>query len=149
MECVLDIRGIISHLPHRYPMVLIDRVIELIEGSRIVALKNVTYNEPYFLGHFPANPIMPGVLIIEAMGQAGGILMTAIKTGGPSPESVYFMGFDKVRFRKPVVPGDQLILEVQLLKQRMNAIKMAGQAFVDGKLVAEAEFLATFGESVS
>jgi len=146
MEPVLDIRGIIGRLPHRYPMVLIDRIVELNEGERIVALKNVTYNEPFFMGHFPANPIMPGVLIVEAMGQAGGVLVSASKPSASSPESVYFMGFDKVRFRKPVVPGDQLIIEVKFLKQRMSAIKMAAQAFVDGILVAEAEFLATFGE---
>ncbi len=146
MKSVLDIRGIIGRLPHRYPMVLIDRIVELDEGARIVALKNVTYNEPYFMGHFPANPVMPGVLIVEAMGQAGGVLMSASKPSASSPESVYFMGFDKVRFRKPVVPGDQLIIEVTFLKQRMSAIKMAARAFVDGTLVAEAEFLATFGE---
>lgn len=147
MKPVLDIRGIIGRLPHRYPMVLIDRIVELDEGERIVALKNVSYNEPYFMGHFPANPVMPGVLIVEAMGQAGGVLMSASKPAGSSPESVYFMGFDKVRFRKPVVPGDQLIIEVKFLKQRMSAIKMAAQAFVDGGLVAEAEFLATFGDT--
>lgn len=146
MDRIMDIRDILKRLPHRYPMVMIDRVIELIPGEKIVALKNVTINEPYFCGHFPSNPIMPGVMIVEAMGQAGGILATAKLPMDCQLESVYFMGFDKVRFRKPVIPGDQLILEVRLLKQRMKTVKMAGNAFVDEKLVAEAEFLAAYGE---
>lgn len=145
MEKTIDITEIMKLLPHRYPFILIDRVIELVEGEKIIALKNVTINEPFFPGHFPGAPIMPGVLIIEAMAQAGGILFAVSqpeeKRGGP----VYFMGMDKVKFRKPVVPGDQLIFEVKILNMRSKAVKMSGIATVDGKCVAEAEFLATFG----
>lgn len=148
MNRIMDIRDILKRIPHRYPMVMIDRVIELIPGEKIVALKNVTINEPYFCGHFPSNPIMPGVMIIEAMGQAGGILAVAQLPTDAELEIVYFMGFDKVKFRKPVVPGDQLILEIRLMKQRMKTVKMAGSAFVDDKLVAEAEFLAAYGEDI-
>ncbi len=143
----LDISEILALLPHRYPMVLIDRVIELVPGEKIVALKNVTINEPYFTGHFPQNPIMPGVLIVEAMGQAGGVLVLSESTSGKKPDAVYFMGFDHVRFRKPVTPGDQLILNVTMLKKRSKAMKMSAMATVDEKLVAEAEFLATFGDA--
>jgi beta-hydroxyacyl-ACP dehydratase FabZ len=143
----LDISEILALLPHRYPMVLIDRVIELVPGEKIVALKNVTINEPYFTGHFPQNPIMPGVLIVEAMGQAGGVLVLSDIASGKKPDAVYFMGFDHVRFRKPVTPGDQLILNVTMLKKRSKAMKMSAMATVDEKLVAEAEFLATFGDA--
>ena len=143
----LDISEILALLPHRYPMVLIDRVIELVPGEKIVAIKNVTINEPYFTGHFPQNPIMPGVLIVEAMGQAGGVLVLSDIVSGKKPDAVYFMGFDHVRFRKPVTPGDQLILNVTMLKKRAKAMKMSAMATVDEKLVAEAEFLATFGDA--
>ncbi len=143
----LDISEILALLPHRYPMVLIDRVIELVPGEKIVAIKNVTINEPYFTGHFPQNPIMPGVLIVEAMGQAGGVLVLSDIVSGKKPDAVYFMGFDHVRFRKPVTPGDQLILNVTMLKKRSKAMKMSAMATVDEKLVAEAEFLATFGDA--
>ena len=145
MEKTIDITEIMKLLPHRYPFILVDRVVELVEGDRIIALKNVTINEPFFVGHFPGAPIMPGVLIIEAMAQAGGILFAVSqpeeKRGGP----VYFMGMDKVKFRKPVVPGDQLIFEVKILNMRSKAVKMSGIATVEGKCVAEAEFMATFG----
>jgi len=145
MGKILDITEIMKLLPHRYPFILVDRVVELVEGDKIIALKNVTINEPFFAGHFPGAPIMPGVLIIEAMAQAGGILFAVSqpeeKRGGP----VYFMGMDKVKFRKPVVPGDQLIFEVKILNMRSKAVKMSGIATVEGKCVAEAEFMATFG----
>ncbi len=140
------ISEILKLLPHRYPMILIDRVIELIPEEKIIALKNVTMNEPYFTGHFPTNPVMPGVLIVESMGQAGGVLVLSGIESDRIPESVYFMGFDNVRFRKPVIPGDQLILEVKLIRKRSRAVKMTAFASVNEKLVAEAELMATFGE---
>jgi len=146
MEKKYDIQGILKLLPHRYPFILIDRVLELIPGDRIVALKNVTINEPFFQGHFPAFAVMPGVLIVEAMAQTGGVLYLDSQPPEKRGALVYFMGMDKVKFRKPVVPGDQIIFEVKLLKQRLKAIKMAGTAKVDDKVVAEAELMATFGE---
>ncbi|MCP4104647.1 MAG: 3-hydroxyacyl-ACP dehydratase FabZ [Desulfobacteraceae bacterium] len=141
----INIQEILNFLPHRYPFILIDRILELVPEKKIIALKNVTINEPYFPGHFPGTPIMPGVLIVEAMGQAGGVLAASLPEENKG-SLVYFMGFDKVRFRKPVVPGDQLILEVEILKVRKKAIKLAGIATVDDTRVAEAEFMATFGE---
>jgi 3-hydroxyacyl-[acyl-carrier-protein] dehydratase len=146
MEKKYDIQSIMKFLPHRYPFLLIDRVLELIPGERIVALKNVTINEPFFQGHFPAFAVMPGVLIIEAMAQAGGVLYLDSQPEEKRGTLVYFMGMDKVKFRKPVVPGDQIIFEVSLLKERLKAIKMAGTAKVDDKVVAEAELMAAFGE---
>jgi beta-hydroxyacyl-ACP dehydratase FabZ len=125
---------------------LIDRIIEIIPGEKIVALKNVTINEPFFQGHFPGVPIMPGVLIVEAMGQAGGILAFSSAPQENKNAILYFMGMDKVRFRKPVVPGDQLLIEAKILKQRSKAIKMSGIATVEEKLVAEAELMASIGE---
>ncbi len=129
-------------LPHRYPFLLIDRVLSIELGKRIVALKNITMNEPFFQGHFPGRPIMPGVLIIEAAAQAGGILAflsTPENLGNPS---IFLMGLDKVRFRQPVVPGDQLRLEVETLRGGKKFWKMAGKAFVDQNLVAEGEIMA-------
>ena len=146
MEKKYDIQGIMKLLPHRYPFILIDRVLELIPGDRIVALKNVTINEPFFQGHFPAFAVMPGVLIVEAMAQTGGVLYLDSQPPEKRGALVYFMGMDKVKFRKPVVPGDQIIFEVKLLKQRLKAIKMAGTAKVDDKVVAEAELMASFGD---
>ena len=146
MTDTLDINDILKLLPHRYPFALIDRIEELELGERISALKNVTFNEPYFQGHFPGRPIMPGVLIVEAMGQAGGVL--AFRTLGRDASDVllYFTGIDKVRFRKPVVPGDQVRFDVRILKFRKTAVKMAGVALVDGQRVAEAELMAVFGD---
>ena len=141
-----DIQKIMDYLPHRYPFLLVDRVMSLEPGSNIVALKNVTMNEPFFQGHFPGKPIMPGVLIIEALGQAGGILAFSSQSKKKPGSLVYFTGIDKVRFRKPVVPGDQIILELEILKQRATVMKMTGTATVDGKLVAQAELMAAFGE---
>lgn len=146
MKKTYDVREIMNFLPHRYPFLLVDRVLELLPGEKIVALKNVTINEPFFQGHFPGTPIMPGVLIIEAMGQAGGVLSFASLPKEKQGSIIYFMGMNKVKFRKPVVPGDQLIFEVKVLKQRAKAVKMAGIASVDNNLVAEAELMATIGE---
>ena len=147
MDTVLDILAIMQRLPHRYPFLLIDRIVRFVPGEEIVALKNVTMNEPFFQGHFPAKPVMPGVLIIEALAQAGGILAAEIRGPEKQGEIIYFMGMDAVRFRKPVVPGDQLVLEARVLKMRSRVAKMAGRALVDGQLVAEAELMASFGES--
>lgn len=141
-----DFAEILNYLPHRYPFLLVDRVLELINDEKIVALKNVSFNEPFFQGHFPNMPIMPGVLIVEAMGQTGGILVSASLPPAEKGRVFYFMGLDKVRFRKPVVPGDQLILELNVLKKRRKVIKMAGTASVNQAIVAEAELMATFGE---
>lgn len=113
MEEVADIQAIMECLPHRYPFLLVDRVLEIVPGEKIVALKNVTMNEPFFQGHFPGNPIMPGVLIVEAMAQAGGVLFSS-QLKEKHNNLFYFMGMDKVKFRKPVVPGDQIILEVKM-----------------------------------
>ena len=131
-------------LPHRFPFLLVDRITEIKPKSKAVGLKNVTINEPFFQGHFPDFPIMPGVLVIEAMAQVSGIL--AFQSGAIG-NSVYFMSIEKAKFRKPVVPGDQLILEVNIVQQRNNVWKFAGQAFVDKKVVAEAEFTAMVTET--
>ena len=129
-------------LPHRYPFLLVDRVIGITPGEQLVAIKNVSFNEPYFMGHFPGFPVMPGVLILEAMAQAG-----ALFAGFTDPESikgrlVYFMTIDKVRFRRPVVPGDQLRLEMTLTKRRRDIWRFAGKAFVGEEKAAEAELMA-------
>jgi 3-hydroxyacyl-[acyl-carrier-protein] dehydratase len=147
MDTVLDILAIMQRLPHRYPFLLIDRIVRFVPGEEIVALKNVTMNEPFFQGHFPAKPVMPGVLIIEALAQAGGILAAEIRGSEKQGDIIYFMGMDAVRFRKPVVPGDQLMLEARVLRMRSRVAKMAGRALVDGQLVAEAELMASFGNS--
>jgi beta-hydroxyacyl-ACP dehydratase FabZ len=142
----LSIQEILAVLPHRYPFVLIDRVVEMVPGEYIKAYKNVTFNEPFFQGHFPDNPVMPGVLIVEAMAQAGGVLTDASMPTKPAEKVMYyFMGMDGVRFRRPVTPGDQIMFEVKLLKLRTRAVKMAGTASVDNHLVAEAELMASIG----
>jgi beta-hydroxyacyl-ACP dehydratase FabZ len=146
MESEYDILAIMEMLPHRYPFLLVDRVIKLIPDDQIVALKNVTINEPFFQGHFPAKPVMPGVLIIEAMAQAGGILAYETASSEKRNRLIYFMGMDKVRFRKMVFPGDQIILKAKILKFRSKVAKMSGTATVDGQLVAEAELMASFGD---
>jgi beta-hydroxyacyl-ACP dehydratase FabZ len=140
------IQKVMAYLPHRYPFLLVDRVLEIVPREHIVALKNVTINEPFFQGHFPGNPIMPGVLIVEALAQTGGILAYESLPPERRGQEVYFMGFNNVKFRKPVVPGDQLIFRVNFLRQRGNAFKMAGRAEVAETLVAEAECLASIGE---
>jgi len=146
MKITYDIQKIMELLPHRYPFIMIDRIIELAPGKKVVALKNVTINEPFFQGHFPGEPIMPGVLIIEAMGQAGAVLAAESMELEKKGSLIFFMGMDKVKFRKPVVPGDQIIFEIKFLKQRSQAFKMSGIASVDDKRVAQAELMATFGE---
>ena len=146
MDKTYHIQQIMKILPHRYPFIMIDRILELVPGETVVALKNVTINEPFFQGHFPGEPIMPGVLMVEAMGQAGAILAAESLSPDEGGELIYFMGMDKVKFRKPVVPGDQLIFEIRFLRRRSKVFKMSGTATVDGKKVAEAELMATFGD---
>lgn len=138
----MDILKVLEILPHRYPFLLVDRILEL-TTEEVVGLKNVTINEPFFQGHFPIEPIMPGVLIVEAMAQVGGILAFSLLPSSQQRKAVYFMGMDRVRFRKPVRPGDQLILTVKLIKQRGAVFKMSATATVEGQLVAEAELMAT------
>lgn len=148
MQLPLGYEEIIKILPHRYPFLLVDRITELELGERIVGFKNVTINEPFFQGHFPDNPIMPGVLIIEAMAQTGGILARlsveeSISKGSDTP--ILFMSMDKVKFRRPVIPGDQLIFEVTPLRKGTKVWKMEGKAYVKDKMVAQAELVATLG----
>ena len=140
---LMDIVQIKEIIPHRYPMLLIDRVEELIEGQRIVAKKNVTINEPFFQGHFPHEPVMPGVLIVEAMAQAGAVALLSLPPF--KGKTAYFGGIDKAKFRKKVTPGDTLILEVEILKIKANAGLGKGIARVDGKKVAEAELTFMIG----
>ncbi|MBE7414047.1 MAG: 3-hydroxyacyl-ACP dehydratase FabZ [Deltaproteobacteria bacterium] len=141
---LLDTKEIMSILPHRYPFLLIDRILELEPGKSARGLKNVTINEPFFNGHFPGHPIMPGVLIIEAMAQVGGVL--AFKSADVKNKVVYFMGIDKARFRKPVLPGDSLEFSLTVTKCRGVIWVFKGEAYVDGNLVAEAELMATIME---
>ena len=136
----LTIEEIEEIMPHRYPFLLVDRILHLEEGKRVVGIKNVTINEPFFVGHFPGHPIMPAVLIIEAMAQVGGVLLLSM-VENPKTKLVYFMSIDKAKFRKPVFPGDQVRFELELLKLKLNTCKMAGKAFVGSDLVAEAELL--------
>lgn len=145
MEKPIDIHRIMQHLPHRYPFLLVDRILDIIPGERITGLKNVTINEPFFQGHFPEMPIMPGVLIVEAMAQVGGVLIAETVDLKALGGLIYFMSIDKVRFRKPVQPGDQLIFDLEVLKIRSKAVKMAGRATVDDALVAQGEFMAALG----
>lgn len=140
----MNIQEILEYLPHRYPFLLIDRVIECELGKRIRALKNVSVNEPYFNGHFPYYKVMPGVLIVEAMAQAAAILSFRTMGVKPDDKSVYyFAGIDRARFKKPVMPGDQLVLEVSIERTVRNVVKYAGKAYVGDTLVAEAELLCT------
>jgi len=138
----MDIHEILEHLPHRYPFVLIDRVISMDLGKEITALKNVSVNEPYFPGHFPYHPVMPGVLIVEAMAQAAAILSFKTMNAKPNDDSVYyFAGIDSARFKKPVSPGDQLILNVKIDRILKGIWKYSGTATVDGSIVAEASMM--------
>lgn len=144
---ILNIKDILAQLPHRYPFVLVDKVLELEPGKRIVAQKNVTYNEPFFPGHFPIHPVMPGVLIIEALAQAAGVLSFNSMEAKPSERSVfYFVGIDDCRFKKPVVPGDVLMLHVEVLKVSRGIWKYAAKAMVDGTVAAECGLMCTARE---
>jgi len=137
----LDINAIKRILPHRYPFLLIDKILDLVPLERVIGIKNVTANEPFFSGHFPGRPIMPGVLIVEAMAQAGGVLLLNSEMN-PETKLAYFTNIDKVKFRKPVLPGDQIRFELEMVRYRKSICKMAGKAFVDGDLVCEAELMA-------
>jgi 3-hydroxyacyl-[acyl-carrier-protein] dehydratase len=140
----MDIHEILNYLPHRYPFLLVDRVISLEEGKEIVAVKNVTINEPFFPGHFSYYPVMPGVLVVEAMAQAAAVLSFKTMGSKPSDDSVYyFAGIDNVRFKRPVTPGDQLILKVKIDRIMRGIWKYNGQALVDNVIVAEADLLCT------
>jgi len=144
MSTAMDIHQVLQYLPHRYPFLLIDRVLEVVPNERIVALKNVSMNEPFFPGHYPHHPVMPGVLVIEAMAQASAIL--SFKTMGtlPSDDSVYyFVGIEGARFKRPVGPGDQLILKASISMNRRGMWKFLAQAEVDGQVAAEAELICT------
>lgn len=141
-----DIRGVMAALPHRFPMLLVDRVEELIVDQSVVAVKAVTINEPFFAGHFPGRPIMPGVLIIEALAQAAGILAVESLGLSGSGKLVYFMAIDGAKFRTPVEPGCLLHLHVEFVQKRSSVCKFAGRALVDGKLVAEANFTAMIAD---
>lgn len=140
-EGTLDAVKIQQILPHRYPFLLVDRIVELTPMQRVVGIKSVTQNEPFFPGHFPGNPIMPGVLILEAMAQTGGIMLLG-EYENPAEKQVYFTGIDNVKFRKPVRPGDQLRFEMELLKFRRGFCRMAGKALVGEELVCEGELTA-------
>jgi len=144
MSITMDIHAILEHLPHRYPFLLIDRVLSVEPGKYLVALKNVTINEPFFPGHYPHHPVMPGVLIIEAMAQAAAILSFNSQGNKPDENTVYyFVGIDGARFKRPVTPGDQLILKVDLLRNARGLWKFKALAEVDGQLAAEAELMCT------
>lgn len=141
----LDIRAIIEKIPHRYPFLLIDRIIDVVPNETAVALKNVTINEPFFEGHFPGRPVMPGVLIVEAMAQTSAVL-SAVTLGALEPGSYYFFtGIDKTRFRQPVVPGDQLHLKVTINRRIRSMWRFSGEAFVDDKRIANAELMCAIG----
>ena len=141
----VGIQRIMEFLPHRYPFLLIDRVLELEVMKRVVAMKNVTINEPFFQGHFPDHPIMPGVMVIEAMAQASGLLLMD-DASDATPKTFYFMALDKVKLRKPILPGDQLILEANMIRFRSGVAKVRAVARVDGKVAAEAELMAKMAD---
>jgi len=143
----MEIREILNYLPHRFPFLLIDRVVSLEEGKHIVAIKNVAINEPFFQGHFPGNPVMPGVMILEALAQAAAILsFRTMKRESTQNLLYYFVGIDNARFKRPVTPGDQLILNVSLVRQVRGIGKFAAHATVDGNVVTEAELMCTIKE---
>jgi 3-hydroxyacyl-[acyl-carrier-protein] dehydratase len=142
---MMDIREILATLPHRFPIILVDRVLELEAGKRIVAIKNVSANEPVFTGHFPHYPVMPGVLILESMAQAAAIL--AFVTAGHTAQTealYYFAGIDKARFKRPVIPGDQMRLEIALEREMRGVAKFSARALVDGQLACEAELMCAY-----
>jgi beta-hydroxyacyl-ACP dehydratase FabZ len=146
MDKAYDINKILSLLPHRYPIILVDRVILLKPDIEIKALKNVTMNEPYFQGHFPNLPIMPGVLIVEALAQTGSILIEESLPPEKKGRIIYFAGMDKVRFRKKVIPGDSLILELKITNKKRNIVKMSALAKVDKEIVCDANLTAAIGD---
>ena len=139
---MLDMKEILSVLPHRYPFLLVDRIIEMETNARAVGIKNVSVNEPFFTGHFPGNPIMPGVLIVEAMAQTAGALVMHSMQAKADDKIVYFMSIDRARFRHPVVPGDMLMIPVKLQRARKPVWRFTGEAYVNGRLCAEAEYSA-------
>ncbi len=140
---MIGIQEIMETLPHRYPFLLVDRIVEMEIGKRVVGIKNVTMNEPFFQGHFPGHPIMPGVLILEAMAQTGGVLaLKSVPKEEVKNKVIYFMSIDKAKFRKPVIPGDQVRFELEQIKQRANIRAYSAKATVDGAVVAEAELMA-------
>jgi 3-hydroxyacyl-[acyl-carrier-protein] dehydratase len=141
----LDIRAILERLPHRYPFLMVDRVLDVVPGKSIVAVKNVSANEAYFQGHFPDHPVMPGVLVIEALAQAGGLLAYETATAAERIWILYLVGIEETRFKQMVRPGDQLLLRAELLKRRRNLWRFAATAEVDGRLVAEAQILMADG----
>lgn len=140
-QSIIDIKEILKALPHRYPILLVDKVVELEPGKKVIAIKNVTFNEPHFMGHFPDHPIMPGVMIIEAMAQASAFVVLNPKSGLSTQDKlVYFMSIDNAKFRKPVVPGDVLELHIEAIQNRGPVWKMSATGIVDGQKVAEATF---------
>lgn len=141
----MDILAILKMLPHRYPFVMVDRITKIVPGEKISGIKNVTINEPFFQGHFPEHPVMPGVMILEGMAQVGGVLGYHTLPEMMGNKLLYFAGIDNARFRKPVMPGDQLVFDLNLLKIKRGIMVMEGTAHVDGRLVAEAELMASFG----
>ena len=145
VDSTMELTDILKLLPHRYPILLVDRVLELEPGKSVVALKNVTANESFFQGHFPGYPVMPGVLIVEAMAQAGCVMMLS-GVNDPETKVPFFAGIDRCKFRRPVVPGDQLRLELDVLRQRGGSCKLVGKAMVGEEVAAEAEIMAVLGE---
>jgi 3-hydroxyacyl-[acyl-carrier-protein] dehydratase len=143
-EIPINIQGILELLPHRYPFIMVDRVLDFDKGKTITGLKNVTMGEPFFQGHFPGEPVMPGVLILEGMAQVGSLLAYLSAPETISDRLVYFAGLDKVRFRKVVRPGDQLIFKLKMIKLKTKIAKMTGKAYVNDELATEADLLATF-----
>ena len=145
---IVDIEKILKSLPHRYPFLLVDKVTSLEPNKKIIAIKNVTFNEPHFLGHFPDHPIMPGVLIIEAMAQAGALMVTSAPDFNAENKLVYFMSIDGAKFRKPVIPGDVLELHVEAVQNRGNVWKLGAVGIVDGQKVAEAQLSAMIVDKI-
>ena len=143
---MMDIVKILSVLPHRFPFLLVDRVVEVVMGERIHAYKNLTFNEEFFQGHFPGRPVMPGVLQLEAMAQAGALLAYAGAPFDPSQKVIYLMSFDAVKFRRPVVPGDRLDLHVRIERQKGAIWRLAGEAKVDGQAASEAQIMAMIAD---
>ncbi len=141
----IDIHEVLRVLPHRYPFVMVDRILSVVPNKSVTGIKNVTINEPFFQGHFPGKPVMPGVLILEGMAQTGGIMAYYSAPENIGNKVLYFAGIDKARFRKPVIPGDQIVFKLEVARHKRGILVMNGEARVDDKLVAEAELMASFG----